>query len=199
MAILTLPLIIFSLLALTAFDATAATTSTNNFIQTKCSSTAYPKVCVQSLSTFATKIRKSPRQLAQTALIVSLAKARYAKAYVAHLARYDGLRPREVGSVQDCLEVIGDTVDRLSKSVHEFHTAVQAQSRDFLWHMSNVQTWASAALTDENTCVDGFEGPGINGRTQNAIKAQLESVMQCTSNALALVNQFASKYSPKNV
>lgn len=199
MATLTPPFFILSLFSLTLFAATAAAASSNDFIQSKCTTTAYPTVCVQSLSSFANKIQKSPRQLAQIALIVSLAKARYAKAYVAQLAHSNGLRPREVGSVKDCLEVIGDTVDRLSKSVHEFGTAVRAQPRDFVWHMSNVQTWASAALTNENTCVDGFEGPRMSGRMQNAIKAKLEGVMQCTSNALALVNQFADKYTPKNL
>ncbi|KNA10729.1 hypothetical protein SOVF_141630 [Spinacia oleracea] len=209
MANLTLPFFIFSILSLTAFAATAATTttaatatatSTNNFIQTKCSCTAYPTVCVQALSSYANKIHKSPRQLAQTALIVTLAKARYAKSYIAHLAQSNGLRPKEIGSVKDCLEVIGDTVDRLSKSVREFQAAARCGPEEFLWHMSNVQTWASAALTNENTCVDGFQDQGANnGRVQIAIKGQLEGVMQCTSNALALVNQFANKYSPKHV
>ncbi|XP_021725740.1 21 kDa protein-like [Chenopodium quinoa] len=200
MATLTLPFLILSILSIATFAASAAATSTNNFIKTKCSSTAYPTVCVQSLSSYANKIQKSPRQLAQTALIVSLAKAHYAKAYVAHLAHSSGLRPKESGSVKDCLEVIGDTVDKLSKSVHEFQTAVRGRSRDFLWHMSNVQTWASAALTNENTCVDGFKDQNANGKVQNAIEVQLKGVMQCTSNALALVNQFAnSKYFPNNV
>ena len=196
MTTLTLPFFIFFLPL--AVSAAATSTSTNNFIQSKYSYTTYPSVCVKSLSSYANKIHKSPRQLAQTSLLVSLSKARYAKAYVAHLAHSDQLRRKDFGPLKDCLEVIGDSVDRLSKSVHEFQIAAQADSTDFLWHMSNVQTWTSAALTDENTCVDGFEGSGRNRRVQNAIKTQFVGVMQCTSNALALVNQFVSEYSPKN-
>ncbi|XP_057547174.1 pectinesterase inhibitor 11-like [Amaranthus tricolor] len=202
MATFIFPLFIFSLLYITSSAAAvgpASTTTTNNFIQSKCSSTTYPTVCVQSLSSFANKIQTSQRQLTQTALIVSLAKARYTKAYVAHLAHSNGLKPSEFGPIKDCFEVIGDTVDRLSMSIHEFQSAARAHSSDFLWHMSNVQTWVSAALTDENTCVDGFSGRAVSSRMKNGIKTQFQGVLQCTSNALTLVNQFADKYSPNDV
>ncbi|KAL2920491.1 Pectinesterase inhibitor 11 [Bienertia sinuspersici] len=197
MTTLNLFFFIFTLLfAASAFATT--TTSTNSFIQSKCSSTTYPSLCVQSLSTFANKIHESPRQLAQTALIMSLSKARYAKTCIAHLVSSGQLRPRDLGPLKDCLEVIGDSVDRLSMAVHEFQAATRAHSTDFLWHMSNVQTWASAALTDENTCVDGFEGPNRDRSIQNEVKAQFEGVMQCTSNALCLVNEFVNQYTPRN-
>ncbi|XP_074291349.1 pectinesterase inhibitor 11-like [Silene latifolia] len=171
-----------------------ASTTTNDFIKSKCSSTAYPTRCVQSLSYFATKIQKSPRQLAQTALTVSLSKARYAKTCMTQVSQSKGLRPKEVAVIKDCMEEISDAVDRLGKSVHEFQIAVRSRSRDFVWHMSNVQTWASAALTDLNTCVD--EGKVLNRTVKKGIMDQFQGVMECTSNALALVNQFANKYSP---
>ncbi|XP_074319592.1 21 kDa protein-like [Silene latifolia] len=197
----TLPiLLLLTTFAVTTKIATATTTTTttttmtNNFIKSKCRSTTYPLLCVQSLSNYATTIRKSPRQLAQTALVVSLGKARYAKAYMAQFSHTRVLKPKEVGVVQDCMEQIGDTVDRLGRSIHEFQISGRARSWDVKWHMSNVQTWASAAITDLCTCVD--ESNALNWRIKSGIKAQFMGVMQCTSNALALVNQFANKYSP---
>ncbi|KAK9665646.1 hypothetical protein RND81_14G126200 [Saponaria officinalis] len=179
--------------AKTATTATAAPTK-YNFIMSKCRTTSYPKMCVKSLSYYTNTINKSPSQMAQTALIVSLSKAHYAKTYMGQISHTKGLRPKEIGVIKDCMEEISDTVDRLGKSVHEFQVAVRARSRDFMWHMSNVQTWASAALTDLNTCAD--EVKSLNWRVKSGILDQFQGVLQCTSNALALVNQFANKYSP---
>ncbi|MCI84932.1 21 kDa protein, partial [Trifolium medium] len=49
-----------------------------------------------------------------------------------------------------------------------------------------------AALTDDNTCLDGFAGPSMNGNAKAAIENKVVNVTQVTSNALALVNRFAS-------
>ncbi|CAN1238760.1 21 kDa protein [Linum grandiflorum] len=57
--------------------------------------------------------------------------------------------------------------------------------------MSNVQTWMSAALTDEETCTDGLEEVG-EGEVKEAIGKRAEVAKKFTSNALALVNSYAA-------
>lgn len=96
-------------------------------------------------------------------------------------------------AIKDCLEEIDDTVDRLSKSVKELKNLGESKGKDFQRHISNVETWVSAALTDENTCVDGFARKALNGKLKSSIKARIVNVAQVTSNALALINKFASK------
>ncbi|XP_059624832.1 21 kDa protein-like [Cornus florida] len=172
----------------------SGTAASANFIKASCSATAYPAVCVQSLSVFATTIQKSPRQLAQTALSVSLARAQSTKSFVTKLTKFKGLKAREYEAIKDCLEEMGDTVDRLSKSVLELKRVGKARGPDFLWHLSNVDTWVSAAITDGNTCMDGFAGRAMDGRIKTSIRARVTNVAQVTSNALALINQFAAKY-----
>uniref|UniRef100_A0A7N0V4U5 Pectinesterase inhibitor domain-containing protein n=1 Tax=Kalanchoe fedtschenkoi TaxID=63787 RepID=A0A7N0V4U5_KALFE len=174
-----------------ANPAAAAATS---FIKTSCRVTRYPAVCVQSLYPFATRIGQSKRELAQTALQVSLSKARGAAVFVSRMTRLRGLKPRERGALRDCVENMGDTVDRLSQSVQELGHAERIVGEEFLFHMSNVQTWVSAALTDETTCVDGFGTAGMEGSVKAAIKGRIVQVAQVTSNALALVNRFASRH-----
>lgn len=98
--------------------------------------------------------------------------------------------------MKDCIENMGDTVDTLSHSVRELG---QVGRQDFVWHMSNVQTWVSAALTDENTCLDGFSGRFMDGNVKAAIRRRVVNVAQVTSNALALVNRFASKHRPNSI
>lgn len=113
--------------------------------------------------------------------------------FVAKLAKFKGLKAREYGAIKDCMDEMGDSVDRIRKSVRELNNASKSKGKDFLWHMSNVETWVSAALTDENTCMDGFSGRALDGKIKSSIRARVTNVAQVTSNALALVNQFAGK------
>nr|GMC49620.1 21 kDa protein-like [Ipomoea batatas]GMC61907.1 21 kDa protein-like [Ipomoea batatas] len=177
----------------TAESAAAATVATS-FIKTSCKATTYPDLCVTSLAAYGPTIKKSPQQLVQTALSVSLDRAQSTKGFVDKLCKFKGLKRREYGALKDCLDEMSDSVDRLSKSVRELKNMGRARSQDFQWHISNAQTWISAALTDENTCTDGFAGRALNGKIKASIRARVTNVAQVTSNALALINQFASKY-----
>ncbi|GAB4858748.1 hypothetical protein Ancab_010223 [Ancistrocladus abbreviatus] len=194
MAKVALPFLLLSILGLVgvALGATSSSSSSTNFIKNKCSATQYPALCVKSLSAYANKINQSPQQLAQAALAVSLASAKSTKAFVTKLYRPKGLKPREIQALNDCKEEIDDTVSRLSKSADELKRAGQARSKEFKWRISNVETWVSAAITDDNTCTDGFAGRALDGKVKASIRAQFVNVVQCTSNALALINQYAS-------
>ncbi|KAK1378280.1 PMEI domain-containing protein [Heracleum sosnowskyi] len=174
----------------------AAVTNSNsgatNFIRLSCRATLYPVLCFESLSMYATKIQQNERQLAEAALSVSLAKARFTKMFVSKLTKVSGIRAREFRAVKDCIENMGDTIDQLSRSMKEMSQIRGTQ--DFMWHMSNVQTWVSAALTYENTCFDGFSGNFMEGNVKAAVKRRIVTVAQVTSNALALVNRFAERH-----
>ncbi|XP_058085859.1 21 kDa protein-like [Magnolia sinica] len=168
-------------------------TGATDFIKASCSATRYPALCVQSLSVYARAIRKSSKQLAQAALSVSLGRARSASAYVSKMSGAKGMRPRDHAAMKDCVENMGDSIDRLARSIRELGRTGRARSGSFLWHVSNVQTWVSAALTDENTCMDGFAGPAMSRNVRAAVRRRVVNVAQVTSNALALVNRYAKR------
>lgn len=165
------------------------TGSSSDFIKASCSATRYPALCVQSLSVYASAIQQSPKQMAQTALTVSLARARSTSAFVSKLSRAKGMSSRDRAAIKDCVDNIGDSVDELVRSVQELGQT--GRSGSFTWHVSNVQTWVSAALTDENTCVDGFV---TKGKVREAVRGRIVNVAQVTSNALALVNRYAQRH-----
>ncbi|KAG8374767.1 hypothetical protein BUALT_Bualt10G0030000 [Buddleja alternifolia] len=77
-----------------------------------------------------------------------------------------GMKPKEYLAVKDCIQNMGDSVDQLSRSMKELGLMGQVASGDFDWHVSNVQTWVSAALTNENTCQDGFTGSAMDGNVK---------------------------------
>ncbi|XP_047325015.1 pectinesterase inhibitor 11-like [Impatiens glandulifera] len=182
--------------SITVVISSSTSAATTSFIQVSCRATTYPTVCVQSLAGYASTIQKSHRKLAHTALSVSLEQAQSTRAFVNKLTKFKGLKSKEIEAIQDCLEEMNDSVDRISQSVQELKTigSSRGQSQDFFWHMSNVQTWVSAALTDDTTCMDGFSDKGFNPRIKASIKTRVTNTAQLTSNALSLINHFAAKF-----
>ncbi|CAG7896088.1 unnamed protein product, partial [Brassica rapa] len=166
-----------------------------NFIQSSCKTTTYPAVCFRSLSAYANAIQTSPQRLAETALAVTLSRVQSTKLFVSRLTRFKTLKKREVEAIKDCVEEINDTIERLTKSVQEMNLCGSAKNQEqFAFHMSNAQTWTSAALTDENTCSDGFSGRFMDGRIKNSVRARIVNMGQETSNALSLINSYGKKY-----
>ncbi|CAN1180527.1 Pectinesterase inhibitor 11 [Linum perenne] len=173
------------LAAAAAATATAAIPTAADFIKTSCAATSYPTLCIHTLTPYAPTIRTSTRRLAVTALSVSLSTAKSTKSYVSKL---QPSKPREAAAVKDCAEEIEDTVDRLTKSIKELKAMAGGRDSKMAFEMmiSDVQTWVSAALTDESTCVDGF-----SGEVREVVRGKVERVVHLTSNGLALVNRYA--------
>ncbi|KAL2335870.1 hypothetical protein Fmac_010316 [Flemingia macrophylla] len=167
--------------------------ASSNFIKSSCSKTTYPAVCVSSLSVYASRIQQDPQSLVETALSLSLNRSQSTKAFVAKCNRLKGLKSREYAALKDCAEEIGDSVDRLRRSLKEL-TLCKQQGKDFAWHISNVETWVSSALTDDTTCGDGFSGKALSGKIKDSIRASMLNLAQVTSNALSLINQYAAKH-----
>ncbi|GKV33772.1 hypothetical protein SLEP1_g42232 [Rubroshorea leprosula] len=161
------------------------------FIKTSCSSTTYPKLCISSLSTHANLIQTSPKLIAHTALNVTLATAKATSVMMVNLSKSQGMKPKEVEAMQDCLEELSDTVDELRKSIGEMGQ-INNKGSDFGMLMSDIQTWVSAALTDESTCSDGFGGKAMNGKVKTTLRLKIMNIAHLTSNALALINRYAS-------
>ncbi|GJX76840.1 putative cytochrome P450 [Tanacetum coccineum] len=62
-------------------------------------------------------------------------------------------------------------------------------SKDFGLVMSDIQTWVSAALTDEDTCSEGFAN---DPKMKNVVRGKVVNVVHLTSNALGLINSYDS-------
>ncbi|CAI0404428.1 unnamed protein product [Linum tenue] len=163
-----------------------ATTNTE-FIRTSCSATTYPQLCYNSLSAHATKIQTSARLLASTALDVALSSAKTTSDAMIKLQQSHGLSPRQSAAMLDCVEELGDSVDQIRQSIDEMAGARGAgrSPADFQMMISDVQT-------DESTCNDGFAGKEMAGETKTVVRGKIETIAHLTSNALALINAYAT-------
>ncbi|XP_074591075.1 pectinesterase inhibitor 9-like [Curcuma longa] len=188
-------LVAFVLMAASLCDSKMTTTgSPTDFVRSSCSATRYPDLCFRCLASYAPAVHHSARHLARAALSVSADRARSASAYITQeaAAASAGGSLREAGAVRDCLDNMADSVDRLRQSAEEMGRVGRAGSASFAWHMGNVRTWCSAALTDENTCLDSLSEHG-SAALRAAVRPKVLEVAQVTSNALALVDRVWSK------
>ncbi|KAK4572035.1 hypothetical protein RGQ29_030444 [Quercus rubra] len=149
---------LFILLATSSYiNSSLAATPTPNkvsteFIKTSCNSTTYKKLCLTSLSTYANLIQTSPKLLAMTAINVTLSSAKSTSTMMVNLSKSQGISPKVVAAMKDCVEELSDSVYELKKSI----------------------------------------GKAMNGNVKTLVRAEIVNVAHLTSNALALINRYAS-------
>ncbi|KAI7731634.1 hypothetical protein M8C21_022076 [Ambrosia artemisiifolia] len=180
--------ILIIILLLTSSISFISTLENSNveFIKTSCGLTTYPTLCFNSLSMRAGAIQTSPKLLAQTALSVSLDTMHTTFSSMVKLSKKHGMAPREVAAMKDCIELLGDSVYELKRSLDEM---IHPGSKDTKFVMSDIQTWVSSAMTDEDTCTEGFKN---DPKMESVVRGKIVNVAHLTSNALALINSYAS-------
>ncbi|GKB09138.1 pectinesterase inhibitor 10-like protein [Tanacetum coccineum] len=93
---------------------------------------------------------------------------------------------RQIEVMKDCMELLSDSVYQMKRSLAEMN---RPGSKDFGLVMSDIQTWISSALTDEDTCSEGFAN---DPKMKNVVRGKIVNVVHLTSNALGLINNYAS-------
>ncbi|PIA63837.1 hypothetical protein AQUCO_00201280v1 [Aquilegia coerulea] len=166
-----------------------------DFIRTSCNVTLYPDICYNSLSRYANAVKYNSGRLARIAMSVSLAQARDMLTHVSSLSRQTNsggaaAEPKTIAALHDCYETFDDAVDQMQRSIKEMSHLGTGEKLSF--HMSNVQTWMSAALTNEETCTDGFDEV-LDGPMKLDVCSRATKVKKFTSNGLALVNSFVAQ------
>ncbi|CAI9775128.1 unnamed protein product [Fraxinus pennsylvanica] len=174
----------------------AATTASNtDFIRTSCEATLYPELCCNSLVPYANAVQQDPSRLARIAISVSLTEAKLIPAYVSNLTHQvengTGGNTREVNALHDCVTVFSDAVEQIRSSLKQLGR-LGSPGPTFVFQVSNVQTWMSAALSNEETCTEGF-GDVPDGPIKSDICNRVVKVKEMTSNALALVNSYVAR------
>ncbi|CAI9780327.1 unnamed protein product [Fraxinus pennsylvanica] len=179
------PFFFSSLILLLALISSTHAKNHNNapkkdLVRTSCAHASYPAICLRTLSSYS-GVAITLRDLAKAGVKVTLSRSKAASNFLAQLKSQS---KREQGAVRDCLELMGNSLDELSETLSELQ---QLRSGDFRWHMSNVETWVSAALTNENTCLDGFKEVGGYIKKSD-VKRKISNVARVTSNALYLIH-----------
>lgn len=180
---------IFSVLTILLFISLAQSASplkaSKTFITKSCTNATYPPLCVKTLIPYAPKVGTKPLKLCNAALTEAILAASNASAAVSKIAKQNGLARYEAKAIKDCIEDMKDTVYELKLTLNAIGH-LNDPDKELQW--DNAKTWASAAITDIESCMDGFSGRKVNPIVKKKIRSSITGVQKLTSNALSLIN-----------
>ncbi|KAK4431616.1 Pectinesterase inhibitor 7 [Sesamum alatum] len=156
-----------------------------NFVKKSCNTTTYPPVCLKTLAPHASSIKTNPLSLCKYALKVAIQATRDSSTTVSKLAKRKDIPSTEARAVKECIGDLKDAVYQLKQTVEAMGHLKDAD-REFQW--ANAKTYASAAITDAETCVDEFLDRKVDPVVKNKIKGCVSDVEKLISNALSLIN-----------
>ncbi|RDX94904.1 putative pectinesterase/pectinesterase inhibitor 61, partial [Mucuna pruriens] len=146
-------------------------------ISRTCSKTRFPTLCVTSLLDFPGSATASEKDLVHISFNVTLqhfSKALYSSAAMS----YATMEPRVRAAYDDCLELLDDSVDALARSLNTVYLGAVGGADD------DVVTWLSSALTNQDTCAEGFADSA--GPVKDQMANNMKDLSELVSNCLAI-------------
>ncbi|KAJ4867261.1 Plant invertase/pectin methylesterase inhibitor superfamily protein [Raphanus sativus] len=160
----------------------------SRYVKNACSVTQYQQLCFRTLWPFAVVAENNSSKWARAGVAVTITDTKQILRLLLK-TRSLAVGKRERVALSDCRELFVDSLGNLYKSLALLRK-LDADS-EFQQQMSDLATWLSSALTDEDTCLDGFEETSISSWTVRMIRRRASRCMQLCSNALALLNKLA--------
>lgn len=157
-------------------------------ISRTCSKTRFPTLCINSLLDFPGSTTASEQDLVHISFNMTLrhvSKAFYASSGLSYAT---GADPRVRAAYEDCLELLDESMDALARSL----SSVTSRGGDSeigpltstAGSTEDVMTWLSAALTNQDTCLEGFED--TSGTVKDQMVGNLKDLSELVSNCLAI-------------
>lgn len=85
--------------------------------------------------------------------------------------------------MQDCRELLDDAAESLAKSAELVGRGEKMPSEA---EIGDLKTWISAAMTDQDTCVDGLAE--TKSTALSALKSEVQKSQEYLSNTLAILS-----------
>ncbi|XP_009783075.1 pectinesterase-like [Nicotiana tabacum] len=152
--------------------------------QSHCEGTLHPELCVSTLSSFPNLHRKSIAEIISSTVKVAVGEVRDSAHNCSDLRRnVPKLEPIEKRALQDCVELLGETIAELRTALTDLSPKKSASK-----HYNDIQTLLSAAMTNEDTCLDGLFYCTKNNLTRY-VEDNLHTIAHHVSNSLAMLNK----------
>ncbi|XP_071724518.1 pectinesterase-like [Rutidosis leptorrhynchoides] len=153
-----------------------------------CEGTLYPDLCVSTLSTVPDLHTKSLPMLIVATVNQTLDEVRASELNCSRIQKkFKHLDIREQRALQDCIELLDDTISDLKITISDLSKSSTSK------YYNDLQTWFSAAMTNQYTCLDGFAYS--NGKVRRMIKKRLYRISRHVSNSLAMLKKVKKKNS----
>ncbi|KAK1360900.1 Pectinesterase [Heracleum sosnowskyi] len=166
-----------------SFKATAA----HSVLKSSCSSTLYPDLCYNTLASVPGMSKKitSQKDVIEQALNITETVVEQTYAKIKKLSKHKHLTKREKGALKDCLELIDETLDELHESVEDLEKYLTKKS--LREHANDLKTLISSAITNQESCIDGFSHDGADKKVREELLDSEQRVEKMCSNALAMI------------
>lgn len=156
-----------------------------DYIVTSCNATTYPSICYRSLSPYSTKIEANPLKLCNVSLFLALEATKSASSTISKILKSNNLTGIAEQVVEDCFGNVKDSIGELKDSLDAMSKLVGVDKE---FQISNIKTWVSASITNDQTCSDGFDEMNVDSTLRDKIRKIVLDVARKTSNALYFIN-----------
>ncbi|TKY55965.1 pectinesterase/pectinesterase inhibitor 61 [Spatholobus suberectus] len=163
-------------------------------ISRTCSKTRFPTLCINSLLDFPGSTTASEQDLVHISFNMTLrhvSRAFYASSGLSFAAT----EPKVRAAYDDCLELLEESMDALARSLDSILSpSALSGSGEIrpaaIGSTEDVMTWLSAALTNQDTCAEGFED--TSGSVKDQMVNNLKDLSELVSNCLAIFSASGS-------
>ncbi|GMI73740.1 hypothetical protein like AT4G02320 [Hibiscus trionum] len=148
-----------------------------------CHGTLYPQLCVSTIALLPDLPSKSLPELISTILHQTMYEVRLSSANITDIGKnLQTHNSLEETAINDCLELFDYTIAELKLVLSDL-----APKRLPVSDKHDLQTFLSAAMTNQYTCLDGFARS--DGNVRSIIQKGLQNISQHVSNSLAILNK----------
>lgn len=159
-------------------------------IRKACGLTRYPDLCMATLVEFpGAEAAKDPKELVHVSVNMTQQRFGQALSESSEIQNW-GMDSMSRSAYQDCLELLGDSVDLLGQCLSFLLVEQQGQSEStgnsaYQGETAeDVMTWLSAAMTNHDTCTEGLNSAA--GKIKNQMGQSLKDLSELVSNCLAI-------------
>ncbi|GMH16850.1 hypothetical protein Nepgr_018691 [Nepenthes gracilis] len=156
-------------------------------IRAVCSATQYPDSCFASISSINSHPKSDPLFICSLSLRAAIdAVSKLTSLPKILISKIND--PPILAALRDCESLFTDALDRLNRSAATVAKGVRSGEKLLKGpESSDVKTWISAAMTDQETCVDGLKEMGGSTVLDHQVVAAVNESRVCTSNSLAIL------------
>ncbi|XP_052176075.1 pectinesterase-like [Diospyros lotus] len=165
----------------------ASIATSHAILKSSCSNTLYPDLCFSAVASVPGMSGKvsSQKDVIMLVLNLTIATVEHNYVIVKKLAKAANLTKREKAAINDCLEMVDETLDELRKAEEKLNEYPSKKSlRNYA---DDLKTLVSAAITNQESCLDGFSHGKADRRVRKGLIGGETNVEKMCSNALAMI------------
>ncbi|XP_043721061.1 pectinesterase-like [Telopea speciosissima] len=171
----------------------------NAVLKSACSITLYPELCYSAVATVpgATDNLSTHKDVIEVSVNITTEAVQQNYFTIQKLidngSKNKSLTEREKTALHDCLEMVDETLDELHKTTDDLKGYTsdkkkkKKKNKSISQYANDLKTLLSAAMTNQESCLDGFSHDDAGKEVRSVLEADQIHVYHMCSNALAMI------------